>query len=144
MSSGLPLRFPPDPARLREVRRGARARAMRLGATPAVCDAVSLVIDELVNNAIEHGAAYRRRGVELSVQVGAVQGRLTVDFVDPEMPEDQVRDLARALHDAARGMPTLDSERGRGLFLIAIYMEELRVDVAPGGGLHLHGRLAGE
>jgi anti-sigma regulatory factor (Ser/Thr protein kinase) len=138
----MPLRFPPDPARLREVRRDARARAMDLGATPAVCDAVSLVVDELVNNAIEHGAAYRRRGTELSVVVGAASGRLTVDFVDPEMPEPKVRELARALQEASGGMPTLDSERGRGLFLIAIYMEELRVDIAPGGGLHLHGRLA--
>jgi len=51
-------------------------------------------------------------------------------------------DLAGALRDAAGGMPSLESERGRGLFLIAIYMDEVRVDVAVGGGLHLHGRLA--
>lgn len=137
-----PLSFPPDPAHLRQVRTVARERALGLGASPEVGDAVALVIDELVNNAIEHGVDYRLRGIELSVVIGTESGRLTVDFLDPEMPEDQVRDLARALRDAAGGLPTLDSERGRGLFLVAIYMEELRVDVAQGGGLHLRGRLA--
>ena len=38
-------------------------------------------------------------------------------------------------------MPSLENERGRGLFLISIYMEELRVDVAPGGGMRLLGSL---
>ena len=136
------LRFPPDPSALSKVRADARARAADLGAPPAACDAVSLVVDELVNNAIEHGAAYRRKGTELMVRVGTDVGRLTLEFVDPEMPENLVRELARALRQAANGMPALDSERGRGLFLISIYMEELRVDVAPGGGLQLQGRLA--
>jgi anti-sigma regulatory factor (Ser/Thr protein kinase) len=142
MSRGATLRFPPDPQLLRRIRSDVRARAAGLGATPASCDALSLVVDELVNNAIEHGAAYRHKGVELSVAIAKDQDRITIDFVDPEMPDELVRDLARALRDAAGGMPTLDSERGRGLFLVAIYMEEVRVDVAAGGGLHLHGRLA--
>lgn len=136
------LRFPPDPRLLRRLRGDVRARALDLGAAEASCDAMALVVDELVNNAIEHGAAYRQKGVELTVSVGIAAGQLTIDFVDPEMPDPLVQDLARALRDAAGGMPSLESERGRGLFLIAIYMDEVRVDVAAGGGLHLHGRLA--
>ena len=142
MTKGAAMRFPADPQCLRRIRSDVRERAAGLGAAQGSCDALSLVVDELVNNAIEHGAVYRRKGVELSVAIGEDQGRITIDFVDPEMPDDLVRDLARALRDAAGGMPTLDSERGRGLFLVAIYMEEVRVDVAQGGGLHLHGRLA--
>ena len=140
--SSSPLQFPPDPAQLRRIRSDARERAKAMGAGEGACDAVALVIDELVNNAIEHGAAYRQKNVNLSVNVGIDGKQLTVDFVDPEMPDDQVRDLAAALRDASSGMPSLDSERGRGLFLISVYMEELRVDVATGGGLHLHGRLS--
>jgi len=137
-----PLRFPPDPGRLRRLRGDVRARAADLGAAANSCDALALVVDELVNNAIEHGAVYRRVGTDLTIAVGSADGQLTIDFVDPEMPDDMVRDLASALRDAAGGMPSLESERGRGLFLIAIYMDEVRVDVAVGGGLHLHGRLA--
>ncbi len=137
-----PLRFPADQRHLRRLRSEVRDRAAQLGARENACDAAALVVDELVNNAIEHGAAYRRRGLELSLAVGVERGLVTIDFIDPEMPDAQVQDLARALRDAAAGMPSLESERGRGLFLISIYMEEVRVDVAAGGGLHLYGRLA--
>ncbi len=136
------MRFPPDPSQLRRLRSDVRARAAALGAAAAAGDAAALVVDELVNNAIEHGAAYRQRGDDLTVAVGIDQGQLTIDFVDAEMPSGLVEDLARALREAAGGMPSLESERGRGLFLIAIYMDEVRVDVAAGGGLHLYGRLA--
>jgi len=136
------IRFAADATVLRRVRNDARQRAAGLGAPATICDAVSLVVDELVNNAIEHGASYRNKGQDLSVEIGLDGATYTVDFVDPEMPDDIVKDLARQLGDAAGGMPNLYSERGRGLFLIAVHMEELRVDIAPGGGLHLHGRLA--
>lgn len=142
MNRPSPLRFKPDPRELRGVRRGARELAERQGAAESMCDAVALVVDELVNNAIEHGASYRLLGAELSVAVAIEQGRVTVEFIDPEMPEPQVRDLAAALAAAGNGMPSLESERGRGLFLIAIYMEEVRVAIAAGGGLQLTGRLA--
>ncbi len=135
------LHFPPDPAHLAKVRRDAKEHALALGAVGNQGDAVALVVDELVNNAIEHGAAYRTKGVDLSVVVGLDGKRLTVDFIDPEMPDDEVRDLAKALQESADGLPALDSERGRGLFLLTVYMEELRIDVAAGGGLHLRGRL---
>ena len=136
------LQFPPDPSQIGRVRRDARDCAVALGADSAHCDAVSLIVDELVNNAIEHGAPYRHKGEDLSVGIGMDGRQLIVDFIDPEMPDDQVRMLANALQDASGGLPALDSERGRGLFLITVYMEELRIDVAAGGGLHRQGRLA--
>ena len=92
MTAAGPLRFPPDPRQVRVVRQQVRERAGRMGAGETLCDAAALVVDELVNNAIEHGASYR-------------------------------------------------TPKGRGLFLISIYMEELRVDVAPGGGMRLLGSL---
>ena len=138
------LQFPPDPSQLARVRGDARDRALALGAASSQGDAVALVVDELVNNAIEHGAVYRTKGVDLSVSVALDGGRFVVDFIDPEMPDDQVRDLAEALQDSAGGLPALDSERGRGLFLLTVYMEDLSIDVAAGGGLHLKGKLAAD
>jgi anti-sigma regulatory factor (Ser/Thr protein kinase) len=140
--SASPLRFPADPAQLRAVRAGVRAAAAELGAGSDACDALALVVDELVNNAIEHGSSYRTPSHELGVQVGFEGGHVTLDFFDPDMPDPQVVDLDRALREAADGMPALESERGRGLFLISIYLEELHVAVAVSGGLHLRGRLA--
>lgn len=134
--------FPPAQQALRQLRADVRAAAAKLGAAPPVCDMVALVIDELVNNAIEHGAAYRRRGLDLSFRLGIEGGRLSVEFCDPEMPDATVRELATAITDAGNGMPSLENERGRGLFLLSVYLENLRAEVVAGGGMRLHGLMA--
>jgi anti-sigma regulatory factor (Ser/Thr protein kinase) len=135
------LTFPPDGAVLREVRANVRKIAASLGAEPSVCDNLALVVDELVNNAIEHGASYRKSSQDLRVAIGVDGDRLTIDFFDPEMPADQVQELSSALAETANGMPSLDSERGRGLFLLSVYLEDLRAEAAPQGGLRLSGRI---
>ena len=136
------MRFSPEAQAARVARQQVRELAMRMGVAEPICDAAALVVDELVNNAIEHGVSYRKSNAKLSIGVSFESGRLSVEFVDPEIPEPTVGDLADALQAAANGMPSLDSERGRGLFLISIYMEEVRVDVAPGGGMRLLGRMS--
>jgi anti-sigma regulatory factor (Ser/Thr protein kinase) len=133
------LTFPPSPAVLRQLRADVRAATARLGAEANVGDTVALVVDELVNNAIEHGAVYRVRGLDLGVQIGLDAGRITVEFFDQEMPEATVRELAGALAQAAAGMPSLENERGRGLFLLSVYLDDLRAEVDVGGGLRLAG-----
>lgn len=135
------LSFAPDGAVLRDVRAKVREMAAALGAQAAICDNLALVVDELVNNAIEHGAAYRKQGVDLSVALEGEGDALTIRFFDPEMPADEVRDLVAALAETANGMPSLDSERGRGLFLLSVYLEELVAEAAPQGGLCLSGRI---
>lgn len=142
MTSSGPFRFPPEARQVRLVRQHVRERAGLMGAAESVCDAVTLIVDELVNNAIEHGASYRRAQDPLSIALGLESGQLTIEFLDPEMPETAVRELANALKAAADGTPSLDSERGRGLFLISVYMEEVRIEVAASGGLRLLGRLS--
>jgi anti-sigma regulatory factor (Ser/Thr protein kinase) len=126
----------------RRLRADVRAAAAALGAPEPASDAMALVVDELFNNAIEHGASYRQKRLDLVLRVSMADAHLQLDFFDPEMPESQVIDLGRSMRAAVDGLPSLESERGRGLFLISIYMAEVRVDVAPGGGLHLFGKLA--
>lgn len=135
--------FAPQPEAVRRVRTEARQVAQRLGASARGCDTVALVIDELVNNAIEHGTEYRVRGLALSVRLSVEGPGLAVEFVDPEMPPSAVEDLGEALDQASQGAPSLENERGRGLFLLSIYLEALRVDAADGGGLRLRGVIGG-
>ncbi len=135
------LRFPPEGAALREVRAKVRRLAQELGAPQKTCDNLALVVDELVNNAIEHGAPYRRHSHDLTVRIALVGRQLEVEFLDPEMPREEVADLARGLAATTGGMPSLDSERGRGLFLLSVYLEGLRAEAAPQGGLRLHGAI---
>lgn len=135
------LKFAPDGAMLREVRSKVRELASSLGASESVCDSLALVVDELVNNAIEHGATYRKAGDELKIRFDTNGDRLEVEFFDPEMPADQVQILAEALAETSNGMPSLDSERGRGLFLLSVYLEDLLAEIASSGGLRLFGSI---
>lgn len=135
------LTFPPRSGVLRQLRVRVRDLAVQLGASRDVGDKLALVVDELVNNAVEHGAAYRRQGLDLALELRVVADRTEIEFFDREMPADFVRELARALAASAGGMPSLDSERGRGLFLMSVYLDEVRVEVAQGGGLRLIGSL---
>lgn len=136
------LTFAPSPSVLRQLRADVRDAVADLGAPSPVGDTVALVVDELVNNAIEHGAVYRRRGLDLAVQITLAGGRISVEFFDQEMPNTIVRELATALTEAANGMPSLENERGRGLFLLSVYLQNVQAGPAAEGGLCLAGRIA--
>lgn len=133
------LTFPPRASVLTQLRVRVRALAVRMGASVEAGDRLALVVDELVNNAVEHGAVYRQRGLDLALELHVAGDRTRIEFFDPEMPIEFVKELARALSASAGGLPSLASERGRGLFLMSIYLDDLRVEVAPCGGLRLVG-----
>ena len=63
--TGRHLHFAANMRESRRIRADVRAAAAALGAAEDVCDVLALVVDELVNNAIEHGASYRQTGQDL-------------------------------------------------------------------------------
>jgi anti-sigma regulatory factor (Ser/Thr protein kinase) len=136
------LSFPPRADVLRKLRADVRELTQRLGGDEGIGDVVALVADELVNNAIEHGAGYRLRNLNLELSLAHREARWFVTFRDPEMPAAEVAELATALADVARGMPSLESERGRGLFLLSVYLERVAVSADAAGGLRLEGWVA--
>ncbi|MFN9274303.1 MAG: ATP-binding protein [Planctomycetota bacterium] len=141
--NGKRLQFAANPGVGGKVRDAVRRLAADLGAAESVGDQLALVADELINNAIEHGAVYRRRGEALALEVAAAAGRLRVEFVDPEMPGELVARLAAHVAEATGGLPALDSERGRGLFLLTVFLQDLRVETAgAAGGLRIVGHVA--
>jgi anti-sigma regulatory factor (Ser/Thr protein kinase) len=135
------LTFPPKPGVIRQLRAQVRKVASHLGAEERIGDNLALVVDELVNNAIEHGAAYRNAGLDLAVQIAEAGDRLRIEFFDPEMPSQTVDEMAFMLAQSANGMPSLESERGRGLFLLTVYLQDLAAGPAPNGGLRLVGHI---
>ncbi len=138
---GRRLTFAPRPGVLRQLRAEVRRLAVAFGAEDRVGDNLALVVDELVNNAIEHGAEYRRLGVDLAVQIESEGEQLRIEFFDPEMPAATVAEVAAMLSAAANGMPSLESERGRGLFLLSVYLQGLRAEAATAGGLRIVGHI---
>ena len=100
-----------------------------------------LVIDEMVSNAIEHGRIYRTKGHQLRLLLHLDQNHLHIEFNDPGVPHEVVSELNELLAACRGNRPPLDSERGRGLFLIDDGLDDLEVEAAPGGGLSMRGRM---
>ncbi len=135
------LKIPVEGAVLPKVRAKVRDLAGRVGADPTVCDNLALVVDELVNNAIEHGAVYRKTSQDLTVRIALDGEDLLIEFFDPDMPVELIEELSEVLTATANGMPALESERGRGLFLLTVYLGELKAETASQGGLRLVGKI---
>jgi len=108
-----------------------------------VVDNVLLVADEIVSNAIEHSDGYRAEQGNLVVRLSTADDDVLLEFEDPDVPGDMVDQLSEALAAGTENRPPLDSERGRGLFLIALNVDVLTVRERPGGGLLLLGRFHG-
>ena len=91
-----------------------------------------LAVSEIVNNSIEH---VRGRGEGGYHEVEVTFG------VGPEEIVGRIRDegeggISEADFDGAI-VPSLDSDRGRGLLLIKAYVDELHVSNVKGGGTEI-------
>jgi anti-sigma regulatory factor (Ser/Thr protein kinase) len=145
VSIGLDEWIAAEPEALRALRQRVRKALRRLQLPDQDADMVLLVLDELVSNAIEHGASYRRRPKPLHVRLHAQGIDLVFEFDDLDMPAPQVAAMAKALGDGDVELPDFEDERGRGLFLIATAMQAIVVEdrSAQGDGMRLTGRFVG-
>ena len=99
---------------------------------------VVLVIDEMVANAIEHADPYRGSS-ELLLRLTQRGQDVALDFEDPDVPADVIAELGAMLATGSERRPPVESERGRGLFLMATGIDQLEVSGRPGGGMRLTG-----
>ena len=111
-----------------------------MGVSDDRADSMVLVLDEIVTNAIEHGDSYRNSKGWLLLRIEASGRDLLLEFEDPDVPPRVVAQLASAIAAWTDALPPVDSERGRGLFLIARNLDRPEIKPAPGGGLQLRGR----
>lgn len=122
-------------------------------------DQLTLVADELLSNAVDHGGggaafeeasreggASREEGANSGVDAAAVGPRMHMLLVvSAQAWEVRVADqgagdpdVVRALIAPPDGVPDLDDERGRGFFLMAQLVDSLEVRRSPDGlGLEL-------
>jgi anti-sigma regulatory factor (Ser/Thr protein kinase) len=95
-------------------------------------ESISLVTTEILNNSIEHGAKSPDDEIDMTMTVTSDLFRCEV--VDPGRGGDA---FARAAVAKAARMPDLEEPRGRGLFLIKSYMDEMSVTWDPRKGTRL-------
>lgn len=96
------------------------------GVPQDIWEGQSLVITELVNNAIEHGCCLPTHTVECSF-------RITGDDILIEV-KDPTGDLTQEDFDNADASGFADSGRGAGLFLIKQLTDDVNVQRGPNGG----------
>ena len=95
-------------------------------------ESISLVTTEILNNSIEHGANGPQDEIDVTLLV--TRSRFRFEVVDPGRGG---KDFASTALSRASHMPDLDEPRGRGLFLVRSYMDELRVSFDPESGTKL-------
>ncbi len=95
-------------------------------------DEVGLVLTELCNNSIEHGARGSRSPLDIRIELSA--GELRLRIVGRHLEGLDAAQLHDAFQQAKLGEDKF-SERGRGLFLVATLMDDVRVEGDPRNGL---------
>ena len=134
-------RFPADLERMGDMRRALRSGLEVKGVPDACLERLVLVVDEVVTNSIEHGVDYRTSDDPIRVCVSRGEDGLRVLVEDVDVPSTLVRDLTREFAARRDEAPEAVLERGRGMFLITMFLEDLQVGAADGGGLRLEGLL---
>lgn len=143
MKGSFEHRFPPEFSQVRILRKALRDQLVKWKIDLGVVDRALLVVDELVSNAIEHGGVHRIVHEPLVLRASLSGTCLALDFEDPEVPPAIVKELQKTFAGDRTALPALDSERGRGLFLIATWLEKIAVSALRGGGMRFEGRIPG-
>lgn len=141
MNSLFDQRFPADLSRMSELRAVLRQVLVERGVSEDLLERLILVVDEVVTNSIEHGKAYRQTADPIRVGIQQGEQGLEVEVDDFDVPGDLVTALSREFGAHADTLPSVDHERGRGMFLVTLFLEDLRVTPVEGGGMRLQGRL---
>lgn len=110
------LTFPADLSRLHEVRRFADTAAAELGFDAPERYQIAMAANEAVANAVEHGSP--GRGDTVAVRAARERGTLSFYVED------------RGTFAAPEREPDVMDDRGRGLMVIDLLMDEL--EVRPG------------
>ncbi|MBD3317174.1 MAG: STAS domain-containing protein [Chitinivibrionales bacterium] len=91
---------------------------------------IETIIDEICNNAVEHGNQDDARGVELTFSIDSQKIEIkVVNVSDPEKVE-ALKEVSRSLNSPSTAA---EDTRGRGLTLVKMLSNDFRIDCSNGG-----------
>jgi anti-sigma regulatory factor (Ser/Thr protein kinase) len=126
------LRIPNRLEGVRTVRALLAATCENHGVDEEATQELLLAVSEIVNNSIEHVAGRGDSGYhEVDLRFGIGEGRAVGCVLDEGEGGIGQDDFEVA------STPTLENDRGRGLFLIRAYVDELKVTPIPGVGTEI-------
>ena len=113
------------------VRQRVEAYLLGNGCQQRVAEEFVLAIDELCNNAVQHGPEGSERRLTLLVVVDQKGTRCRLTAPN-EMPVEELRKMTEQAE-----LPDFDSERGRGLFLIRMMVDGFNIREREAGLIDL-------
>lgn len=126
LPSELRIAVPADPRAVPQLRSAVVAFCRGGGWRGRDVEEVGLALTEVCNNALEHGNA---GGPGLRVFLGLEPDRILLRVIGGGA--EKAANLRRAL-DSSPGLPGEADERGRGLFLVRVCVDEVRVRTVRG------------
>jgi len=113
---------------LRSVRKTVSFLAGQWGFDEESRNGIALALSEALNNAREHVTVAENR-----IEITCYLGERSIKLIVEDFGNDSSLDLARAFD--SRDVPTTDSERGRGVFLMRSLMDEVTLKRKKEGGV---------
>lgn len=120
------LQLPPDPKYIHVVRLTAAGVASRAGLSIEDVDDLKVAISEAFTNAIDH-AFEGREARAVTVRLTPTPEHLSIEIIDEGVGFDAAgRDFKKEAD--------LSGDGGLGLYLVHQYMDEVKIESAPGSG----------
>jgi anti-sigma B factor antagonist len=127
------LSFPPELDFVPPVRQVVSRIARQKGYGQRDAFRIETIVDEICNNAVEHGDPEKMRDIELSVKID--RRKIEIEIVNLSDPE-KINSL-KAISQSILGTNEKKLERGRGLSLIKMLSNDLAIDFS-GKGTTVH------
>jgi len=128
------LSFPPELKFVPAVRQMVSRIAKQKGYSQRDAFRIETIVDEICNNAVEHGSVDQKKNIEATVIIGKEKIELeVVNTSDPNKIE-HLKEISNSLKTLS---PKHDERRGRGLALIKMLSNKLDINFS-GDGTSVH------
>jgi anti-anti-sigma factor len=131
-SEKLNLSFPSELQFVPPVRQMVSRISRQKGYTPRDSFRIETIVDEVCNNAVEHGSVKERRNIDITITIDPK--KIELEVVNASDP-DQTAHLKELSKTVSKKAPEahLDEKRGRGLALIKMLSNNLDINFSSQG-----------
>ncbi len=125
------LSFPSQLRYVPSIRQMISRIALQKGYSSRDAFRIETIVDEVCNNAVEHGAQSSEHNIDLSV--GIDSKKIEIKVINLSNPEkiEALKELASTVSSEA--VSDMANKRGRGLALIKMLSNDLTIDISNGG-----------
>jgi anti-anti-sigma factor len=125
------LSFPPELQFVPAVRQMVSRIARQKGYTQRDSFRIETIVDEVCNNAVEHGSVLIKRNIDLNIAID--RDKIQLEVINASDP-DKIEELKALSKSVVKTPdPKLGEKRGRGLALIKILSNDLTINCSTDG-----------